>query len=99
MDRHWGFWRATKSCIKDDSCGFRIPSPQDAHKDPNPNPQKRIKELLDKEHIPYVDLLPAFRADKENLYFDHDGHWNARGHRRAAEAIYEWIKRNVTIFM
>lgn len=60
----------------------------------NPNPQKRLKEMLSAENIPYIDLLPIMRAQKERIYFENDGHWNAKGHEVAAEAIYQWILRN-----
>lgn len=60
----------------------------------DPQPQKRIKEMLEKEKIPYIDLLPVFKKSKEKLYFKEDGHWNKLGHQAAAEAIYQWIKNN-----
>ncbi len=60
----------------------------------NPNPQKKIKELLAWEKIPYIDLLPVFRENKNRLYFIEDGHWNTKGHAAAAEEIEKWIKKN-----
>lgn len=60
----------------------------------DPNPQKRIKGLLDSQKIPYIDLLPIMRKSKERLYFNNDGHWNSLGHSVAAEAVYNWIEEN-----
>lgn len=60
----------------------------------NPNPQRRIKEMLDWEKIPYIDLLPVFRKSKDRLYFVKDGHWNRKGHEVVAEEIVKWIKEN-----
>lgn len=59
-----------------------------------PNPQKRLKEMLIAEKITYLDLLPPFRNAKENLYYPTDGHWNAEGHKLAAEELYNWINKN-----
>ena len=60
----------------------------------NPNPQRRIKEMLDREKIPYIDLLPVFRKSKDRFYFVKDGHWNRKGHEVVAEEIVKWIKEN-----
>ena len=43
-------------------------------------------------NIPVLDLLPEFREHAKNgeqLYFKNDSHWNANGHRLAAELIYD----------
>lgn len=44
---------------------------------------------LDKYHVPFLDLLPAFEAytGSDPVYFAQDGHWNATGHRIVAEAL------------
>lgn len=68
--------------------------PKDIYKDPNPQPQRRIKEMLEKEGIAHIDLLDIMRQSKERLYFPTDGHWNAKGHAIAAAEIYKWIVNN-----
>lgn len=68
--------------------------PADIVKEKDPNPQKRMKELLDREKIPYIDLLPVMRNNKERLTFKSDGHWNSKGHEVVAEEIYKWIMEN-----
>lgn len=39
------------------------------------------------------DLLPIFRAKSENgpFYFKNESHWNPKGHRLAAEQIYDFL--------
>lgn len=68
--------------------------PKDIDKVENPNPQRRIKEMLEKEKIAYIDLLPIMRKNINRLYFVKDGHWNPEGHKVAAEALAEWIKKS-----
>jgi len=67
--------------------------PYNAADDPNPNPQRRLAEMFDQNKIKYLDLLPIFRGIKDNLYYKTDGHWNALGHKAAAEALYNWISK------
>ena len=64
----------------------------------DPNPQRRLREMLSYENIKYLDLLPIFRKQKEDLYFPTDGHWNAAGHKLAADALYNWIENNYADF-
>jgi lysophospholipase L1-like esterase len=66
----------------------------------------RLNEALDKitaelvdfgkqNDIMVLDYLPTFikyAGAGDQLYFKHDGHWNADGHRTAAESIYEKLK-------
>lgn len=50
--------------------------------------QERLARFASARRIPFVDLLPAFRAWRgEPLYFADDGHWNMAGHRLAAATI------------
>jgi lysophospholipase L1-like esterase len=45
------------------------------------------------EKIPTLPLLPIFRKSKEGpFYFARDMHWNKKGHRLAAESIYNFLK-------
>jgi endonuclease I len=48
-------------------------------------------ETARRQHIPFVDLEPAFLADWQQQHrrfdFDADGHWNEHGHAVAARAI------------
>jgi lysophospholipase L1-like esterase len=56
-------------------------------------PQRFIKNILEMENIPYVDLLPTFsKQDSRITYQNLDTHWNATGNKMAAEAIYSKIK-------
>jgi len=52
-------------------------------------PQARALAIADSLHIPAIDLLPGFRAwaaaGGAPLFLEWDGHWNAAGHRLAAE--------------
>lgn len=60
-----------------------------------PSPQvERLRAILDPMGIPYVDQSDFIRAAggrREEAYFAHDGHWNATGHRWAAEAVLAHI--------
>ena len=47
-------------------------------------PVVRLQDTLKAQSIPYLNLLPAFRAAAEQgnlLYFEQDAHWNENGHR------------------
>lgn len=50
-------------------------------------------------HIPFYDLLPAFRRelDGESMFFDVDGHWNAKGHAFAARKLAEYLSTSDTV--
>jgi hypothetical protein len=41
--------------------------------------------------IPHIDLLPGFSQSGTQLYFRRDLHWNAEGHRLAAQIIYDQL--------
>ena len=53
-------------------------------------PQSTLRTSLDQAGIPYLDLLPDFRADTRCLYMD-DAHWIAAGHALAAERIRDGL--------
>ena len=57
------------------------------------NPLKRITGIAARVGVPVLDLYAAFaeRGDWRDTEFTHDGHWNALGHRWAAEAIADYL--------
>lgn len=62
-------------------------------------PNKRLASFLNQEGIPYVDLLPAFRAAAAQpgapaLHLRHDGHWTPAGHALAARVIQQYLVDN-----
>jgi len=64
---------------------------------PLEKPQRLVLATALRIGAPAVDLLPAFRArtarDTTSLYMIGDGHWNAAGHRLAAETVAEGLLR------
>lgn len=65
-------------------------------------PQRRITAWLEAEDIPYLDLLPTFRArcaphrrGKEHCYHLQNTHFNARGNQVAGEAMAEFLSQFV----
>ena len=44
--------------------------------------------------ISHHDRIAADGGTVGDARWEHDGHWNAAGHRWAAEAVLEWLKRN-----
>jgi hypothetical protein len=59
-------------------------------------PNRRIAQILEEAKIPYLDLLPVFRAKASQssnapLHFRHDGHWTLAGHRLAAETLTPFV--------
>lgn len=50
---------------------------------------ERMNSLCTKEGIAHIDLLPEFSRLGADPHFRRDGHWNAEGHRLAAEIIYD----------
>jgi lysophospholipase L1-like esterase len=60
-------------------------------------PQTRLESLAAQLEIPLLDLLPPFRSAVEAgqgpfYYTFEDMHWNAAGHRLAAEYVAEWLR-------
>jgi hypothetical protein len=59
-------------------------------------PQVYVQTFAREHGIPYLDLLPIFRAHvadhNRRLYLDGDIHLNQLGHRLAGEAIAEWFR-------
>ena len=58
-------------------------------------PQQKLQAFATTRSIPYVDLLPAFKAKNSNdgLYFHVDRHWTAAGHDLAAQTIVDGLKQ------
>lgn len=62
-------------------------------------PNRRIAACCQRENIALLDLVPGFRADVERRGVALHGfkrtlgrgHWNAEGHRLAAELIAPWV--------
>jgi hypothetical protein len=62
-----------------------------------------LMALCHRNHFDCVDPLEAFRAEAERLravgkrlYFVHDGHWNAEGHRFVGELLAQYLGRTST---
>jgi lysophospholipase L1-like esterase len=56
----------------------------------------RLRRLGDAEGVAVVDLLPVFRAAHDpSLYYPHDGHWTAKGHALAADALVAPVAREL----
>jgi hypothetical protein len=56
-------------------------------------PFRYFEELRPRVAYPVVSLLPDFeRSETFPLYLDDDPHWNAAGHRLAAEAIVKALR-------
>ena len=59
--------------------------------------RERLLGFARHEGIPVIDLLPplraAFERDGRPLYYHFDRHWNAEGHRQAADAILAGLVR------
>ena len=58
------------------------------------NLRRAVMNELARQAISAVDLLPAFTATGFGpTHFKHDGHWSALGHRIAAEAVADNLKK------
>ena len=66
-----------------------------ARHDPNA-PTRFFTDVLGALAVPSLDLTPRFRAataDGGQLFFRHDPHWNAAGHRHAARNLADFLTR------
>ncbi len=55
----------------------------------------RLAKIAQTLGTPMVDLTPALRGAESRFastYFMADGHWTARGHDVAAQAVFDWMK-------
>ena len=65
------------------------------------DPGRPLRAMLEKIGIPYLDLLPAFRARAakgEVLFFETDGHPDARGYALIAQLVLDYLKVNAKVF-
>jgi lysophospholipase L1-like esterase len=57
--------------------------------------QKHLAAWAESCNLPMLDLTETFRDASRHpvrLHWSYDGHWNAAGHRTAAEAIDRWLR-------
>ncbi len=54
--------------------------------------QENIAALCDELGIPHFDLAPALKNEFLRTYYRQGSHWNARGHRVTADALYEYLR-------
>ena len=57
----------------------------------------RLNEMAAERGIPVIDqgdFIHRQSAELRDAHWAHDGHWNPTGHRWAAEALLEYLKRN-----
>ncbi|MEO0877726.1 MAG: SGNH/GDSL hydrolase family protein, partial [Bacteroidota bacterium] len=54
-------------------------------------PQDRLATWAARTKVPYIDLLPAFKAHPSpaTLYFENDDHLSNEGHLEA----YQWVRQ------
>ncbi len=52
-----------------------------------------LQEIVGGQGIPYLPLDPFFEHPTTKLTFAHDGHWNARGHEVAANALDAFLRK------
>ncbi|MEM6380845.1 MAG: hypothetical protein AAF705_21920 [Bacteroidota bacterium] len=75
-ESHHDFYRRTKFRVGPDLLEKAVP-------------QKLLEQFCEKANVPYVDLLPTFKAaaPSKALYFDFDDHLNSNGHELAFETV------------
>lgn len=56
-------------------------------------PFRFLEKWCESEKIPVLSLDKTFRAypSPKELYFNFDGHWTAKGHKVAADAVKDWL--------
>lgn len=71
-----------------------IPTVNWLHENFDPELNRALFDFGKNNNIAILDLFPEFREHVKNgeqLYFKIDGHWNANGHKLAAELIYNKV--------
>lgn len=67
-----------------------------AHLPPDYDPNvviRRLVKICQSEGIQYIDPSDRFReAGTDHMYYAHDPHWNAAGHRLAGEILADYIR-------
>ena len=72
-----------------------VPEPKEDH--PNDWADEALSAMARERGVPMIDLheyIVRKGRDVRESHFARDPHWNATGHRWAAEALLEWIARN-----
>ena len=59
-------------------------------------PARRVAAICERLEVPFYDTTPDLReATKEgSVTYEHDGHWNSRGHKAAATGTAEFIAKH-----
>lgn len=95
-------WNLTKAILKEIDAVAKtnnaktmiviIPTREQVYKNRDLEINGALIDFGKESNIPVLDLLPEFREhakNSEQLYFKIDRHWNANGHKLAAELIYD----------
>ncbi|MEX2119848.1 MAG: hypothetical protein WD847_09655 [Pirellulales bacterium] len=56
-------------------------------------PQRRLSRFADEHQVPMLDLLPHFRASREEVFRRNQGALSQRGHDLAGELIGGWLRQ------
>lgn len=58
---------------------------------------RSLRSFADRKRIPYLDMTGAFRrASAGDLYFSLDDHWTVKGHKVAADTLYQFISSQMS---
>lgn len=58
-------------------------------------PERKLGEILERQRIPYLALLPRFRERRSNGPLSYGrGHWNPAGNDLAAEIIFDYLEES-----
>jgi hypothetical protein len=74
-----------------------IPSKAEIERPDDSTPyQTELAGLCRRLGIETLDLAPSFSNTRLRTYHRLSSHWNSRGHRVAAEVLYDYITHHVT---